>query len=34
MVTTKVSGVFSDNNNVARQEFFDSIKINNGNHPV
>jgi hypothetical protein len=34
MVTTKVSGVFFDNNNVARKEFFDSIKINNGNHPV
>tara|TARA_R110002012_G_scaffold313084_1_gene524402 strand:+ start:363 stop:1058 length:696 start_codon:yes stop_codon:yes gene_type:complete len=34
MVTTKVSGVFFDNSNVARKEFFDSVKINNGNHPV
>lgn len=34
MVTTKCSGVFFDKENVARQEFFDSIKINNGNHPV
>ena len=34
MVTTKASGVFMDNNNQARKEFFDSIKINNGNHPV
>ena len=34
MVTTKASGVFMDNNNLARKEFFDSIKINNGNHPV
>ena len=34
MVTTKVSGVFFDNQNVARKEFFDSVKINNGNHPV
>tara|TARA_B100000214_G_scaffold375339_1_gene361243 strand:- start:165 stop:860 length:696 start_codon:yes stop_codon:yes gene_type:complete len=34
MVTTKVSGVFFDNKNVARKEFFDSVKINNGNHPV
>jgi hypothetical protein len=29
MVTTKASGVFMDNNNQARQEFFDSLKINN-----
>ena len=34
MVTTKASGVFMDNDNLARKEFFDSIKINNGNHPV
>jgi hypothetical protein len=34
MVTTKASGVFRDNDSLARQEFFDSIKINNGNHPV
>ena len=31
MVTTKASGVFMDNTNQARQEFFDSLKINNGN---
>jgi GTP cyclohydrolase I len=30
MVTTKASGVFMDNDNQARQEFFDSLKINNG----
>jgi GTP cyclohydrolase I len=30
MVTTKASGVFRHNGNGARQEFFDSIKINNG----
>jgi len=34
MVTTKASGVFMDNSNQARKEFFDSIKINNGSHPV
>ena len=34
MVTTKASGVFMENENLARKEFFDSIKINNGNHPV
>ena len=34
MVTTKASGVFLENGNLAREEFFDSIKINNGNHPV
>ena len=28
MVTTKASGSFRDNNNLARKEFFDSIKIN------
>ncbi len=31
MVTTKASGVFMENKNLARKEFFDSIKINNGN---
>jgi GTP cyclohydrolase IA len=30
MVTTKASGVFMDNANQSRQEFFDSLKINNG----
>ena len=34
MITTKASGVFMDNSNQARKEFFDSIKINNGSHPV
>ena len=34
MVTTKASGVFIDNNNQARQEFFDSLKINNGGHQI
>lgn len=34
MITTKASGVFLDDTNQARKEFFDSIKINNGNHPV
>jgi GTP cyclohydrolase I len=34
MVTTKASGVFRDNNNLSRQEFFDSIKINNGTHSI
>jgi len=34
MVTTKASGVFLENENLARKEFFDSIKVNNGNHPV
>jgi hypothetical protein len=34
MVTTKATGVFMENGNLAREEFFDSIKINNGNHPV
>ena len=28
MITTKASGVFLDNTNQARQEFFDSVKIN------
>ena len=34
MVTTKASGVFRDNSSLARQEFFDSIKINNGTHAI
>jgi GTP cyclohydrolase I len=34
MVTTKPSGVFLENQNTARQEFFDSIKINNGGHQI
>ncbi len=34
MVTTKASGVFSDNDNLARKEFFDSLKINNGNYNI
>ena len=34
MVTTKANGVFMDDTNQARKEFFDSIKINNGNHPI
>jgi GTP cyclohydrolase I len=34
MVTTKASGVFMDNENQARQEFFDSLKINNGGHRI
>jgi GTP cyclohydrolase I len=34
MVTTKASGVFKDNKNLARQEYFDSIKINNGTHAI
>ena len=34
MVTTKASGVFRDNKNLARKEFFDSIKINNGGHQI
>ena len=34
MITTKASGVFKDNNNLARQEYFDSIKINNGGHNI
>jgi GTP cyclohydrolase I len=28
MVTTKANGVFIENDNLARKEFFDSIKIN------
>lgn len=34
MVTTKASGVFMENNNQARKEFFDSIKVNNGGHQI
>jgi GTP cyclohydrolase I len=30
MVTTKASGAFMENDNQARKEFFDSLKINNG----
>jgi len=34
MVTTKASGVFRHNGNGAREEFFDSLKINNGGHQI
>ena len=34
MITTMASGVFKDNANLARQEYFDSIKINNGGHNI
>ena len=34
MVTTKASGVFMENGNQARKEFFDSLKINNGGHQI
>jgi GTP cyclohydrolase I len=34
MLTTKASGVFIDNENQARKEFFDSLKINNGGHQI
>ena len=34
MVTTKASGVFRENDNLARKEFFDSLKINNGGHNI
>jgi GTP cyclohydrolase I len=34
MVTTKASGVFRHNGNDARQEFFESLKINNGGHQI
>jgi len=34
MVTTKANGVFKENNNLARKEFFDSLKINNGQHNI
>ena len=34
MITTKASGVFRDNENLARKEFFDSLKVNNGGHSI
>ena len=34
MITTKASGVFIDNGNQARKEFFDSLKINNGGYQI
>jgi GTP cyclohydrolase IA len=34
MITTKASGVFMENGNQARSEFFDSLKINNGGHQI
>jgi GTP cyclohydrolase I len=34
MITTKANGVFMDNDNQARKEFFDSLKINNGGHQI
>ena len=34
MVTTKATGAFRDDNNQARKEFFDSLKINNGGHNI
>ena len=34
MVKTKASGVFRHNGNDARQEFFNSLKINNGGHQI
>jgi hypothetical protein len=34
MVTTKAAGVFRDDSNQARKEFFDSLKINNGGHQI
>ena len=34
MVTTKASGAFKQNDNLARKEFFDSLKINNGGHNI
>ena len=34
MVTTKASGVFRHSGNDARQEFFNSLKINNGGHQI
>ena len=34
MVTTKASGVFRENDSLARKEFFDSLKINNGGHNI
>ena len=34
MVTTKASGVFRDNKNLSRKEFFVFFKINNGGHNI
>ena len=34
MVTTKASGVFREDSNLSRKEFFDSLKINNGGHNI
>ena len=34
MVTTKANGVFRDNDNLSRKEFFDSLKINNGGNQI
>ena len=34
MITTKASGVFRENDNQARKEFFYSLKINNGGHQI
>jgi|TARA_B110000908_G_scaffold135737_1_gene160690 GTP cyclohydrolase I len=34
MITTKASGVFRENDNLSRKEFFDSLKINNGGHQI
>ena len=34
MVTTKASGVFMENGNLAPEEFIKYIKINNCNHPI
>lgn len=34
MVTTKASGVFLDNENLSRKEFFDSLKVNNSNPSI
>ena len=34
MFTTKASGVFRHSGNDARQEFFNSLKINNGGHQI
>ena len=33
-ITTKASGAFRDDQNNARKEFFDSLKINNGGHNI
>jgi len=34
MITTKANGVFMENGNLARKDFFESIKINNGGHQI